>query len=199
MPKHLHFMKTTGSKLLFHVALIASLLAFLITDNAWATTKINIKGYLVLESDPYRFIEADTLKSYKLRAATDVAKKAIMKLNNFDGITGVATLYDDQTLLLESVEFVGLRRLLGKWKAEKEIYQFVDYNRLQVSSATDKKTNMSYALSPGVGDSWRLFFTDDQSVTLGSLEIQNEKAQIQIFDTDTGSVLKTLPLVRVKE
>lgn len=123
MPEHLHFMKINGSKLLFHIALIASLLAFLITDNAWATKKINIKGYLVLESDPYRFIEADTLKSYKLRAATDVAKKAIMKLNNFDGINGVATLYDDQTLLLESVEFVGLRRLLGKWKAEKEIYQ----------------------------------------------------------------------------
>lgn len=191
-------MKTTASKLLFHIGLLASLVAFLITDSAWSATKINIKGYLVLESDPYRFIEADTLKSYKLRAATDVAKKAIMKLNNFDGINGVATLYDDQTLLLESVEFVGLRRLIGKWKAESEIYQFMDYNRLQVSGL-NKKIQMNYALSPGLGDSWRLFFTDEESVTLGSLEIQKENARIQIFDTDTGAILKTLPLIRVKE
>lgn len=197
MPKHPP-MKSRGSKLFFHIALIAAVIAFAMTDSAWATSKVNIKGYLVLESDPYRFIEVDTLKSYKLRISTDIAKQAVAKLKNFDGISGVAVLYDEETLLLESVEFVGLRRLLGKWKSPTEVFQFVDYNRLQVKTGP-KKVEMTYALSPGFGNSWRLFFTDENSVTLGSLEIQNENAEIQLYDSENGSILKTVPLTRVKE
>lgn len=187
-----------GTKFFFHIALIASVIAFAMTNSAWAGSKINIKGYLVLESDPYRFVEADTLKSYKLRISTEAAKAAVTKLNNFDGISGVATKYDEETLLLESVEFVGLRRLLGKWKSPDELVQFIDYNRMQFSIGP-KELRMSYALSPGVGDTWRIFVSAQDAVLLGSLEVRDETARIQIFDSETGSILKILPLTRVKE
>ena len=191
-------MKTRGYKFFFHLSLIISVLAFLMTENLWASNRVNVKGYLVLESDPYRFVDSETLKSYKLRIVTESAKNAVLKLKNFDGISGVAVKYDEETLLLESVEFVGLRRLLGKWKTNLELYQFVDYNRVQVTGSKDT-VEMTYALSPSQNDNWRLFFTDSNSVTLGSLAIKNETATIETYDEDTGAVLKTLPLTRVKD
>ena len=144
-------MKTRGYKFFFHLSLIISVLAFLMTENLWASNRVNVKGYLVLESDPYRFVDSETLKSYKLRIVTESAKNAVLKLKNFDGISGVAVKYDEETLLLESVEFVGLRRLLGKWKTNLELYQFVDYNRVQVTGSKDT-VEMTYALSPSQND-----------------------------------------------
>lgn len=191
-------MKKRRSNLIFHVALLASVFAFLMTENLWASAKVNIKGYLVLESDPYRFVDSETLKSYKLRMSTDSAKQAILKLNNFDSISGVAVQYDDETLLLESVEFVGLRRLIGKWKSNEGFYQFFNYNDAAISDKS-KNVQLTYALSPGLGNSWRLFFTDSSTVTLGSIQIESEKATIETYDADTGAILKTLPLIKVKD
>lgn len=189
---------STLKRIFFQFSLIASLVAFLFTQDLWASEKTTIRGYLVLESDPYRFIEANTLKSFKLRIATESAKQAIQKLHQFDAIQGVASLVNGDTYVLESIEFVGLRKLIGKWQSPAELYQFLDYNRLAVTE-NEKTHNLSYALSPGQGNAWRMFFTDENSVAIGSLKLENEVAQIEIFDPESGQVSRTLPLTRVKE
>jgi hypothetical protein len=55
----------------------------------------------------------------------------------------------------------------------------------------------NYALAPADGDSWRIFFTDQSSVALGSLTVENSKAQIEVYDSATGEVIQRYNLEKL--
>ncbi|PIS11548.1 MAG: hypothetical protein COT73_03410 [Bdellovibrio sp. CG10_big_fil_rev_8_21_14_0_10_47_8] len=157
---------------------------------------VSIKGYVIIEDGSYTFIDTSS-NQFKLRAVTDSAKQALLKLQNLDAISGTATQYDDRTLLLESIDFVGLRRLIGRWTGDSQLVDFQDYTRVRIFSS-QSSNHFRYAISPSSGDSWRVFFSTENSVTLGSLLIQGQTAQIDLYDATTGDVSHTIQLQKVK-
>ncbi len=177
-----------------------SLVAFLSLcgTTAVAGDRVNILGFIRMEEGNFTFVDGDSFQTYKLRAYTDSAQQALSKLKNKDGISGIATLMDD-TLLLESVEFVGLRRLLGCWQSSDKIetvVNFKDFSRVSFH-LPESNSELTYAIAPSAGDTWRVFFSGKNSVVLGSLIVSDSKASIEFFDPDDGEITRVLNLQKV--
>lgn len=169
----------------------------------------NISGYVTVGENGYSFINSSTQKSYELKPANQSTSEDLKKLSNFDSLTGKASILrinSKDVMLLESVDFVGLRRLLGLWKSKGTVLEFVDYNEVSFYFPNNRKKNFKmptkknryrYSVSPTTTDSWRVFFADDDSVVLGSLNIQGSKAVIELYDTETGQTTETYSLEKV--
>lgn len=160
-----------------------------------AGERVNILGFLQIEDGNYSFVDGDSSRPYKLRAYTESAKQALSKLKNSDGISGQATLVDD-TLLLETVEFVGLRRLIGFWQSTNTLVNFKDFTRVSFR-LPNSSSELSYAVAPSTGNSWKVFFSGKNSVVLGSLVISDSHASIDLFDPNTGENTQHLDLQKV--
>lgn len=165
-----------------------------IADTTFAD-RVNLDGYVRITDGNIFFVESQTIKIYKLKAYTANAEEVLSKLKNFDHITGSARLVDD-TLLLESVEFVGLRRLLGYWQSPKVAIVFQSFQDVEFKLPSSK-SEYKYAVSPSDGNSWRVFFSDQSSVTLGSLTVSENKASIELYDPETGETSQQFDLKKV--
>lgn len=177
---------------------------FLLISQAYAE---NISGFITFDGKGYIFIDSSTQQRFELKPANVSASSDLKKLSNFDSITGKATLMgkgkEYPILLLDSIDFVGLRKLLGMWKSESTILDFIDYNEMsfyfpnEIFKNTKKRTMYRYSVSPKPGESWRVFFSDDNSVVLGSLVIKGQTATIELYDSETGETAKTYSLTKV--
>lgn len=180
--------------------ILISLVAFFSLCGAIAVAgeRVNIHGSVRVENGNFTFIDKDSSETYSLRAYTDVALQALSKLKNKDNISGTATLVE-QTLLLESVEFVGLHRLLGYWQSSdttETLVNFKDFSRVSFH-LPNSNSELSYAIAPSTGDSWRVFFAGKNSVVLGSLMVSDSVASIEFFDPNNGETTRVLDLQKV--
>lgn len=160
-----------------------------------AAERMALDGYVRMTGENIFFVESQSVKVYKLKAYTSSAEEVLSRLKNFDHITGSARLVDD-TLLLESVEFVGLRRLIGYWQSPKVAVIFENFHDVAFKMPSSK-SEYKYAVSPSEGNSWRVFFSDQSSVTLGSLTVSENKASIELYDPETGETSQQYDLKKV--
>lgn len=173
---------------------------------------LNINGFVTLTNSGYLFIDSSTQKRFVLKPGNQSVSEDLKKLSNFDSITGKATAIkggSEEVLLLDSIDFVGLRNLLGLWKSRGTVLDFIDYNEVSFyfpslrhqrygkNKVPTKKASYRYSVSPTTSDSWRVFFASDESVVLGSLNIKGSKAVIEIYDVNTGEISETYSLEKV--
>ena len=174
-----------------------SILIFLglASSKSAASDRVTLDGYVRITDGNLFFVDRGTIKVYKMKALTTSAEEVLARLSNFDHLTGVARLVDD-TLLVESVEFVGLRRLLGYWQSPKVAVYFQNFQDVEFKLPSSKN-EYKYAVSPTEGNTWRVFFSNQSSVTLGSLTISEDKASIEMYDPDTGELAQHIDLNKV--
>lgn len=145
----------------------------------------------------YTILDLQNGKFFKLVAGTDAAKKSLEKLNNGDIVKGTASLIQE-TYVIESIDFVGLQRLLGLWKTKSTIVNFVDFSTVQFH-IPGMLNNYNYAISPtNMNDQWQVYFSDSSSVILGALTVSDQNATITLFDTETGNVTESLELKKIQ-
>lgn len=119
-------------------------------------------------------------------------------------------------LLVESVDFVGLHRLLGRWishsnflshpssktfsnslaRRDTAVIEFQDFSNLSIM-LSDSQNSFHYAITPKDENSWRFFVTDSTSVRLGEIRVSETALQISFFDSVTGLVNETLHLQKL--
>ena len=160
-----------------------------------ASERVALDGYVRITDGKIFFVDSESLQSFKLKAFTASADAVLIQLKNFDHLTGVATRVDD-TLLLESVEFVGLRRLLGYWQSPKVAVVFQNFVDVEFKLPYSK-SDYKYAISPSGGNSWKVFFSDQSSVILGTLSVSETKASIELYDPETGETSQYIDLKKV--
>ncbi len=182
-------------RLLIITLLSALIFLSLSSGQAIAQNSVIISGYVRIEGKNLFFVDAQTFKTFKLKAYTERAKQTLSQLKNLDGISGTGSVIGD-SVLLDSIEFVGLRRLIGYWQTSNTVVNFLDFSHVnfQLSSLT---STYKYAVSPFSDGSWRVFFSDKQSVVLGSLTVSENSASIDLFDPETGETTKHLELKKV--
>jgi hypothetical protein len=83
--------------------------------------------------------------------------------------------------LIESIDAIGLKALLGRWRAASgDIFEFANFNRINLyfidsrqgaAGAYQSPVTWSYTLSPCQGKKWAIFLGNDASVMMGELEI----------------------------
>lgn len=158
---------------------------------------LNLKGYVYVDEAGYSFIHTETLVASPIQPASSLIAHDLSKLKSFDSLVGSGYFTDNNRLVLESIDFVALRRLLGLWKANSAVVNFVDYTRVNFR-LPNALTQYNYAMTPAPGNSWRIFFTDSSSVVLGAVAIEERTAKIEIYDPHTGEVSQRLELQKVQ-
>lgn len=160
-----------------------------------------VGGFLVVEKDQYSFVEIKSNRKTPIRPTKLATVEALKKLKNMDYFQGQGEFVNNE-LLLESVDFVGLRRLLGLWTAdENSVLDFQDYSRVMIYRSflnlMAPRALLQYSIAPSAGADWRIFFTDENSVVLAALDLKDQKATLKFFDLGSGHVVKTVEMTRI--
>lgn len=177
--------------------LILTFVALTFVNPIYASSSVSISGQIFKVDTGYSFLDATSGRQYKLVAGTDSAKRSLEKLNDGDAIKGSAQLIQE-TYVVQSVDFVGLQRILGLWKTKSTVVNFVDFSQVQFH-VPGSLSSYHYAISPtNTSDQWQVYFSDSSSVVLGSLSVDDQHAVIQLFDTETGNVTSSYELRKIQ-
>jgi hypothetical protein len=161
----------------------------------------SVGGFVAIDRDQYTYIDMQTNRRYTIRPVKSDTVESLKKLKNLDYFQGQGELQGN-VLLLDTIDFVGLRRLLGLWTADAtSILDFQDYSKVIVYrtflNVATPRAALQYSIAPASGADWRIFFTDENSVVLASLVLQDARATLKFFDLNSGSVVKTVELTRL--
>lgn len=161
-----------------------------------------VSGYVIVENENHFFVDGFSPNTYEVMPSNPSVKGILDKLNSFDRIRGQANTTSDATLVLETIDFVTLRKVLGPWidETKKVAVNFRDYKSLEFSRH-GKVSVFTYTLSPGSGNSWKIFMSDPSKVTLGNLIVRDfpdkeSELNLEILDSGTGAITETLYLKR---
>lgn len=136
---------------------------------------------------------------------------ARLKTNDFISVQAEPGLTDG-TLLIYSINFVGLADLLGLWKSDEDnCYFFDSFSTLKVYASSSRGTcampysknvrsrmrSFNYFINPGATN-WYLIISDQFTNMAAELIILNPEKTIQLrlFDDITGEVLSLMTLRR---
>jgi hypothetical protein len=139
-------------------------------------------------------------KRFLLITSTEESTQAVSQLQSADLVYGTGEIAGD-TFFMNSVDVVGLRQLLGKWISLHTQLDFLNFNsvtvRQHVKLAPQQPIlkTLQYVVTPGPEKfEWRVFFSDDKSVTLASLALSGRIAQFDFYDENTGEVINRIVL-----
>jgi hypothetical protein len=134
---------------------------------------------------------------FKLLAENSGVTEQLKKLESQDVLQGTAVIGAGSEMILHSVDFVGLRKLLGNWKSDSVMVRFSSFVDVSLYSQ-EKRGNFKYVLAPSTGSQWTMFLTDENRVAMGTLVmLSSEKAMVTIRDAN-GQVAKTFPLTKIR-
>jgi hypothetical protein len=141
---------------------------------------------------------------YLLSPVTSGIREEVRRLQTGDYVSGSGRIDNDKRIIaLDLINVVGLKKLLGIWRtADWNVFEFRDFSRLylyarfQGSSSLShfEKRNLSYTLAPEASGSWSIFLSDNRTVHVGTLSINDRDVHLEVFDVDTGDVRENIQL-----
>ncbi len=166
----------------------------------------NLNGTISRLKSGIAFKNSTTQKKYLLTYKTTEIQKQINKLKELDFISVDGSIDEGhQTLLANTVNYVGLKELLGRWNADDEFcYNFKTFTELAIYRKTlSDKCNynvlylareMTYTINPTT-DNWLVLISDSKGSYVMDLVLKSKnKAEINLYDPDTGDILKEIKL-----
>lgn len=167
---------------------------------SYAVIAAQIEGHLHRDSKGLSIHLTTDHKAYKLATFTTDVRDVVARLETYDFIRGQGEIRADQ-IVLETVDFIGLRSLLGNWSLAGGAYlTFHDFLKASYTVPDffypDLVESYTYSLAPGEGQPWRILVSNGTWVSVGYLEILNNKLKIQVVDLKTGHLKKAMELTR---
>lgn len=138
--------------------------------------------------------------SIPITATTIDAQNSLQPLKSLDYIQGHGFV-SNNTMMLESIDFVGLHDLLGPWHVNNSVkFHFKNFQTLYIINNHNKsessRQKLDYSLAPNNEHSWSLFISDKNSMLFGTLTLEDTLARIQIYNTDNGKIEISVKLRR---
>jgi hypothetical protein len=159
----------------------------------------------------YFFIASNFIKFYPLKSANAEVDSQLKRLGHMDAIHGTGSYTSKNAdgsggeVVLETIDFVGLNRLLGAWTSETYLFNFKNFAEVSLYPAVGRLRpvgagNMKYAIAPGDGTAWRIFFSNANQVVLASLNLMAQKQQaiLTFYDVNTGAEKSSILLTKVR-
>lgn len=179
------------------------LFAFLLTQLMGVQTLLAgpVSGFVIFDQDTQYLVDNGISKAFVIKPSNQNIEKVLFRLNNFDRVSGQANTNSENIVILESIDFVSLRKLLGSWSTNNHKNQiiFSDHNTL-LWIENDEVIRKNYYLAPGPHDSWMLFMSDLNKVTMSRLVIEespsNIRLNIEVLDPNSGDIMEKLVLDR---
>ena len=183
-------------------------IVFLAAVSSFGQTAENFEGFVSRDSRGLTFITSEPTKTYQLKAASRIVGKQLSKLSNLDAVRGSGKLVNGDTLMLETIDFVGLHRILGAWSSPKYLFNFKTFAEVTLIPTYPRAlpvTNpfgsgeLKYTITPADGDLWKVFFSNTSSVTLATLKLVSpQQIVITFFDEETGQEKNSILLTRMR-
>ncbi|MCB0365573.1 MAG: hypothetical protein H6624_04070 [Bdellovibrionaceae bacterium] len=168
-----------------------------------AGASVSIEG-VVRRQDNILLIQlAETGVEHQIFTRNPHVMDDLRSLETGDYLSGKGWVYGiNGTVEMTTVEFVGLKKLLGIWRTPSwEVFDFKNFSRLDLYEPTNSKTlnvvqlrSLRYTVAPDGGHAWSILIVDSNSVDVGSLSVSQEAIRIDLFDPQTGDVAKTIQL-----
>lgn len=164
-------------------------------------------GYMTKKGSDYYFTPKSSELFYKISALTWDVQDSLDRLESGDFIAGNGTMdTTNKKLSVESVDYVGLRKLLGPWVGTEGTIVFKDFSNMGFtprfrdikldSRLTNYQKEFRYSVTPSDGNEWGLFLSDDKSTTFATVEFAKNKVIMKIFESESGKIVRTLKLER---
>ena len=178
--------------------IIAALFLVLFSTQAIARP---ISGFVSVEGSQTYFIEHGTTPKYAIKPNKLEVIESLKKLGSFDFFQGQGELINGE-LLLDSIDFVGLRSLIGLWSVDRQsLFDFQDFQKVIIYKSffnlMTPRAQLHYSIAPSAGTDWKIFFTDENSVILASLILSNDHATLRFYDLENGEVYKKVELTKI--
>lgn len=160
-------------------------------------------GFVSIEKSQVYLVMNNNGANYSrlvIRPYSQEAKENLSKLHDRDYISGVGNFTSDKTLLVESIDFVGLRQLLGVWVGDNTWINFRDFttaNMYSQNPEAPQKTELEYSVTSAPGADWTIFFAGENTVNVASLSLGKQRAVLQFFDAETGQMTKKVELTKL--
>ena len=165
----------------------------------------SLSGMVLIHDDQVSLVEFGSNQTYPVRVTKVETQDSLKKLKNLDFIQGQGEIMNNE-VLLDSIDFVGLKQLLGLWASNTNSFlDFKDFSKVvsyQSQSTFDiqmPRTSLRYSIAPSSGTDWKIFFTDSSAVLLASLVLVDQKATLKFYDLSSGNITKTVELTRVPQ
>jgi hypothetical protein len=176
-------------------------------------------GYLTKKDSNYYLTTKNSEILYKVTALTYNVDDSLKRLENGDLILGNGS-FDviNKKINIESIDYVGLRRLLGPWVGTDGIMDFKDFSTMRFTpryrnihkdinghlnesirfeaKLTNYQKEFRYSMSPGDGNEWALFVSDDKGTNFATVVFSTKKIIMKIFESESGKIVRTLKLER---
>lgn len=155
-----------------------------------------IRGILAHREDQQWFIDLGHLGQSPIvvRPVYQAVMPQLQKLRVGDLIQGRGFVTSPQSpqlpvLMLESIDFVGLRDLLGQWfSKEHMVVDFINFNQLKIYRSNQEQL-YDYSIAPASEKGWMIFLQDPTSTSLGGLKMEAGNAVIEVYNHSAHSVL----------
>lgn len=158
-----------------------------------------VSGIIQRDNSGY-FLNNKQHKKVRILAAGREVQEQLHRLHSGDAIRGQAQFTNRSELILHAIDFVGLQRLIGRWSGSRSFFEFKSFAEVSYSIPSLRPTppiKSKYAITPSEGANWKVFFSDSNQVSLGTLRIFSEdRVQIYFHDSETGEVTHTANLVK---
>jgi hypothetical protein len=191
---------------LLFCTLFASLAALTTASTALATQAYT--GFVNKTDSSFYFTNAKIKTPHQIVTTEPEVQAALDRLSPGDLINGHGTIDPvHRTMILESIDFVGLRRLLGPWVATDGFLNFKNFQTMEVKTLRGDVSEFRYSISPADDGEWAVFLSDANRTILATLSFENgtisgtgpaqtHRACLKIFEAESGRVLRTLKLER---
>lgn len=182
-------------------------------SSTWAVAVQPVVGTIERKGQDILLKSNDACSFYRIDSKSSDAQETLEKLATGDSLTA-SGLFDKETCVavIESVDYVGLKRMLGNWISKEGLISVHDFNTLSFYPETKsdlkllqkkssdfsitKPMQYKYSVTPSEGKVWVMFLSDAESTTFSTIQFNKDLAIMKLFDSDNGKVTKTLILTR---
>lgn len=187
---------------MFKTSVLSLLATSLVASVALADTfdgRISIK-------DGQKYFTPSTTPNvvWKLDGLSDEVKTQLGSLQDGDFLSATGELTKlDQTAYVETVDFVGLKRILGRWVSKDGTsIVFKDFRSAEVEQQQplpwnpddERKVDLVYTILPLKAADWSLLMSNRKTVRVGTLQIHDSDLTIQLVDQTTGKITEDISL-----
>lgn len=187
-------------------------LSFVLTSSVASVSAaaLSFSGELTLFQESLHLtISNSKCPRYQLVPKNSIVTQHMRKLASGDFVEASGRLDDGECkAFVESIEYVGLRKLLGYWYSETDgIITFRNYSSLsfypmnKVSGVKDESSirtgdpiTYRYSVTPSDGKEWVVFLSNAEGTRFATLMFSSKFVTMKIYDSETGAINQTLRL-----
>lgn len=189
------------------LAILGLYCALFVSPPAQAAAE-SIQGVIAIRGDQAYIRLRQMREPLPLHGKTQDLVVNLKKMRDGDFVVGRGEILTDRNIVsLHSIDTVGLRQILGTWRASNQnVFEFRDFNHVilydRISESATLRPGpvrqMSYTLAPSTGENWSIFMADNKGIHIGELRFGPRLMRMTLYDSDTGRVSHQLDLAPIR-